>query len=128
MVTADRGYGQATVEHDLHDLHDLGVQAVAILRQATTSPARKTLEHGRAGFTSSATASSSADATNRHHRKRDRAISGTHRRAAQAKLISEGKFDEVMKMDIDKIREIHGAKYNAAIKQMVDDMPNNKGL
>jgi transposase, IS5 family len=45
-VTADRGYGQATVERDLHDL---GVQAVAIPRQATTSPSRKTVEHGR-GF------------------------------------------------------------------------------
>lgn len=49
-------------------------------------------------------------------------------RAAQAKLISQGKFDEAMKMDIDEIRAIHGAKYDAAIKQMVDDMPNNKGL
>jgi hypothetical protein len=33
-----------------------------------------------------------------------------------------------MEMDIDEIRAIHGAKYDAAIKQMVDDMPNNKGL
>jgi IS5 family transposase len=45
-VTADRGYGHAAVERDLHDL---GVQTVAIPRQATTSPARKTIEHGR-GF------------------------------------------------------------------------------
>ena len=45
-VTADRGYGQAAVERDLQDL---GVQTVAIPRQATTSPARKTIEHGR-GF------------------------------------------------------------------------------
>jgi IS5 family transposase len=45
-VTADRGYGQPVVERDLHKL---GVQTVAIPRQATTSPARKTLEHSR-GF------------------------------------------------------------------------------
>jgi IS5 family transposase len=45
-VTADRGYGQAAVERDLHEL---GVQTVAIPRQATTSPSRKTIEHGR-GF------------------------------------------------------------------------------
>ena len=45
-VTADCGYGQAAVERDLQDL---GVQTVAIPRQATTSPARKTIEHGR-GF------------------------------------------------------------------------------
>jgi IS5 family transposase len=45
-VTADRGYGQAAVERDLHDL---GVQTVAIPRQATTSPSRKAVEHGR-GF------------------------------------------------------------------------------
>jgi len=43
-VTADRGYGQPAVERDLHDL---GVQTVAIPRQATTSPARKTIEHSR---------------------------------------------------------------------------------
>jgi transposase, IS5 family len=45
-VTADRGYGQPAVERDLHDL---GVRTVAIPRQATTSAARKTIEHGR-GF------------------------------------------------------------------------------
>ena len=45
-VTADRGYGQPAVERDLHEL---GVQTVAIPRQAPTSPSRKTLEHGR-GF------------------------------------------------------------------------------
>jgi IS5 family transposase len=43
-VTADRGYGQAAVERDLHEL---GVRTVAIPRQATTSAARKALEHGR---------------------------------------------------------------------------------
>jgi IS5 family transposase len=45
-VTADRGYGRAVVERDLHEL---GVQTVAIPRQGTTSPARKTIEHSR-GF------------------------------------------------------------------------------
>ena len=37
-VTADRGYGQAAVERDLHAA---GVRTVAIPRQATTSAARK---------------------------------------------------------------------------------------
>jgi IS5 family transposase len=45
-VTADRGYGQAAVEKDLHAA---GVRTVAIPRQATTSAARKAIEHGR-GF------------------------------------------------------------------------------
>jgi IS5 family transposase len=45
-VTADRGYGQPIVEHDLHAL---GVLAVVIPRQARTSPARKAIEHTR-GF------------------------------------------------------------------------------
>jgi transposase, IS5 family len=45
-ITADRGYGQPAVERDLHTL---GVTTVAIPRQATTSPARKAIEHGR-GF------------------------------------------------------------------------------
>src|SRR5579864_3186694 len=45
-VTADRGYGQAAVERDLHAA---GVRTVAIPRQATTSAARKALEHSR-GF------------------------------------------------------------------------------
>ena len=45
-VTADRGYGQAAVERDLHAA---GVRTVAIPRQATTSAARKAIEHGR-GF------------------------------------------------------------------------------
>jgi transposase, IS5 family len=43
-VTADRGYGQPAVERDLHDL---GVQTVAIPRQAATSQSRKSIEHGR---------------------------------------------------------------------------------
>src|SRR5262245_16816883 len=45
-VTADRGYGQPAVEHDLHTR---GVRTVAIPRQAATSAARKTIEHRR-GF------------------------------------------------------------------------------
>jgi IS5 family transposase len=45
-VTADRGYGQPAVERDLQAL---GVRTVAIPRQSTTSPSRKTIEHGR-GF------------------------------------------------------------------------------
>jgi IS5 family transposase len=45
-VTADRGYGQAAVERDLYAA---GVRTVAIPRQATTSAARKAVEHGR-GF------------------------------------------------------------------------------
>ena len=45
-VTADRGYGQAAVERDLHAA---GVRTVAIPRQATTSATRKAAGHGR-GF------------------------------------------------------------------------------
>jgi transposase, IS5 family len=45
-VTADRGYGQAAVERDLRAA---GVRTVAIPRQATTSAARKAIEHSR-GF------------------------------------------------------------------------------
>ena len=41
-VTADRGYGQAAVEHDLQAL---GVHTIAIPRQAKISPRRKTTEH-----------------------------------------------------------------------------------
>jgi IS5 family transposase len=43
-VTADRGYGLAWVERDLHEL---GVRTVAIPRRARPSPARKTIEHSR---------------------------------------------------------------------------------
>jgi transposase, IS5 family len=43
-VTADRGYGEAGVEADLHDL---GVRRVAIPRKAKTSAARRELEHRR---------------------------------------------------------------------------------
>ena len=42
-VTADRGYGQAAVEHDLQAL---GVRTAAIPRQAKISPGRKATEHG----------------------------------------------------------------------------------
>jgi len=49
-------------------------------------------------------------------------------RATQANLISQGKFDEAMKMDIDEIRRVHGTKYDPAIKEMVDDMPKNRGF
>jgi IS5 family transposase len=45
-VTADRGYGQPAVERDLQQL---GVQVIAIPRQARTPPARKAMEHSR-GF------------------------------------------------------------------------------
>jgi len=45
-VTADRGYGQSAVERDLNGF---GVPIVAIPRQATTSAARKAIEHSR-GF------------------------------------------------------------------------------
>jgi IS5 family transposase len=45
-VTAGRGYGHAAIERDLHDL---GVQTVAIPRQAATSAARMKTGHGR-GF------------------------------------------------------------------------------
>ncbi|MCW2624502.1 MAG: transposase, family [Mycobacterium sp.] len=44
-VTADRGYGQASVERDLHEL---GVHAVAIPRMSKPSTARSEFEHRRA--------------------------------------------------------------------------------
>ena len=44
-VTADRGYGEASVETDLHDL---GVRYVAIPRKAKPSAARRKVEHRRA--------------------------------------------------------------------------------
>jgi IS5 family transposase len=43
-VTADRGYGEAGIETDLHDL---GVRYVAIPRKAKPSAARRTVEHRR---------------------------------------------------------------------------------
>jgi IS5 family transposase len=44
-VTADRGYGQAAVERDLHDL---GVRTVAIPRMSKPSAVRREFEHRRA--------------------------------------------------------------------------------
>jgi transposase, IS5 family len=44
-VTADRGYGYAAVEHDLHDL---GVRNVAIPRTSKPGAARREFEHRRA--------------------------------------------------------------------------------
>jgi IS5 family transposase len=44
-VTADRGYGLASVEHHLHDL---GVRTVAIPRMSNPGPARREFEHRRA--------------------------------------------------------------------------------
>ena len=49
-------------------------------------------------------------------------------RAKQRALIGQGKFDVAMKMDIGKIRKQFGTKYDAAITEMVDHLPNNKGL
>lgn len=44
-VTADRGYGEASVEDDLHKL---GVRSVAIPRKTKPTAARRALEHRRA--------------------------------------------------------------------------------
>ena len=44
-VTADRGYGQASVERDLHEL---GVRTVAIPRTSKPTAARREFEHRRA--------------------------------------------------------------------------------
>jgi IS5 family transposase len=44
-VTADRGYGEASVERDLHDL---GVRRVAIPRKSKPGAARRAFEHRRA--------------------------------------------------------------------------------
>ena len=45
VVTADRGYGEAPVEDDLHEL---GVRSVAIPRKSKPSSARREFEHRRA--------------------------------------------------------------------------------
>jgi IS5 family transposase len=44
-VTADRGYGLASVEHDLHEL---GVRSIAIPRTSNPGAARRAFEHRRA--------------------------------------------------------------------------------
>jgi IS5 family transposase len=44
-VTADRGYGEASVDRDLHEL---GVRSVAIPRKSKPSAARREFEHRRA--------------------------------------------------------------------------------
>ena len=44
-VTADRGYGLTSVEHDLHQL---GVRSVAIPRKSNPGAARRAFEHRRA--------------------------------------------------------------------------------
>jgi transposase, IS5 family len=44
-VTADRGYGEASVERDLHDL---GVRSVAIPRKTKPTAGRREFEHRRA--------------------------------------------------------------------------------
>jgi IS5 family transposase len=44
-VTADRGYGEASVEHDLHEL---GVRSVSIPRKSKPTAARREFEHRRA--------------------------------------------------------------------------------
>lgn len=41
-------------------------------------------------------------------------------RARQAEFISEGKFKEAMKMDIDDIHSKFGDKYDGAIQEMLD--------
>lgn len=49
-------------------------------------------------------------------------------RTAKAKLISQGRFDQAMKMDIDEIRTQYGTKYDNAIQQMVAHMPKNRSF
>ncbi|MFI8993386.1 RHS repeat-associated core domain-containing protein [Streptomyces sp. NPDC053542] len=49
-------------------------------------------------------------------------------RQQQRDLIDAGRFDEAMKMDIDDIRELFGAKYDQHIADMVDSLPQNKAL
>ncbi|MEU8694115.1 hypothetical protein [Streptomyces sp. NPDC048665] len=47
-------------------------------------------------------------------------------RTKQRKLIDAGRWDQVMKMDIDEIRDLHGDKYDTHIKDKVDSLKNNK--
>ncbi|MEU0074762.1 DUF6531 domain-containing protein [Streptomyces sp. NPDC006332] len=46
----------------------------------------------------------------------------------QRELINAGRFDEAMKMDIDDIRRLYGAKYDQHIAEMVASLPKNKAL
>ncbi|MFB8177634.1 hypothetical protein ACFC8N_16515 [Streptomyces sp. NPDC055966] len=46
--------------------------------------------------------------------------------AKQRKLIDAGRWNQVMKMDIDEIRDLHGDKYDTHIKDKVDSLKNNK--
>jgi len=46
-------------------------------------------------------------------------------RATQADLISQRRADEAMQMDIDDVVARFPGKYNNAIGQMIDDLPNN---
>ncbi|MFD9124449.1 RHS repeat domain-containing protein [Kitasatospora sp. NPDC059571] len=46
-------------------------------------------------------------------------------RATQRSLILQGKWDEAMQKDIQEIRRVHGTKYDSAIREMVDSLPQN---
>jgi hypothetical protein len=43
----------------------------------------------------------------------------------QRELISEGQIDEAMQMDINDVRTRFGTKYDAAITEMIDSLPDN---
>jgi hypothetical protein len=43
-------------------------------------------------------------------------------RARQGQLISEGRFDDAIQMDIDDIRSKFGTKYDEAILEMIDSL------
>jgi hypothetical protein len=46
--------------------------------------------------------------------------------AMQRDLVATGKIDQAMAMDVQDIRSRFGGKYDAAIKEMYDSLPNNK--
>jgi hypothetical protein len=43
----------------------------------------------------------------------------------QQELIGEGRIDEAMQMDINDVRARFGTKYDAAIVEMIDSLPDN---
>lgn len=49
-------------------------------------------------------------------------------RATQRTMISQGKFTEALQMDIDQIRSDYGTKYDGAIAEMINSLPNNTKL
>jgi hypothetical protein len=46
-------------------------------------------------------------------------------RSWQQSLISQGRIDEAMQMDINDVRARFGTKYDSAITEMINSLPDN---